>query len=110
MARIARHTQSWTRTGLGPGANFLSSNKSWLRSAGRSAAETWVPRSYVIWSSQHPSLLLAGALACLYVMYLALQGRGGEQLRLCLGRVLEDGYRRGPSIVLRVRSVADSPI
>jgi hypothetical protein len=43
-------------------------------------------------------------------MYLALEGGGGEQLRLGLGRVLEDGYRRGPGIVLRgVGGVSSSP-
>jgi hypothetical protein len=60
MARMARHTQSWTRTGLGPGANFLSSSRIWLRSAGRSASEIWVPRSYVIWQGQRLTLLLGG--------------------------------------------------
>lgn len=52
MARMARHTQSCTLTGLGPGAYFLSSNSSWLRSPGKSASETCAPRSYVILESQ----------------------------------------------------------
>ena len=48
MARIARQTHSWTRTGLGPGAYFLSSSRISPRSAGRSASDIWVARSYVI--------------------------------------------------------------
>ena len=108
MARMARHTHSWTRTGLGPGANFLSSSRIWLRRAGRSASETWVPRSYVIWRGGQRLLSLVSAggappipCAMCVCMYLALEGGRGKELCFGLARVLEDGYRRGPRIVLR---------
>ena len=48
MARMARHTQSWTRIGLGPGAKCFRSRRIWVRRAGSSFAGTWVERSYVI--------------------------------------------------------------
>ncbi len=49
IARMARHTHSWTRTGFGPGANFFRRTRTWSRRAGRSLSGTWVARSYVIW-------------------------------------------------------------
>lgn len=50
IANIAKQTQSCTRTGLGPAANFFKSSKSWSRRVGKSLSGTWVVRSYVIYS------------------------------------------------------------
>lgn len=48
IASMAKQTQSCTRTGLGPAANFFKSNKSWSRRVGKSPSGTCVVRSYVI--------------------------------------------------------------
>lgn len=48
IASIAKQTQSCTRTGLGPAANFFKSSKSWSRRVGKSPSGTCVARSYVI--------------------------------------------------------------
>ena len=48
MASVAKHTQSCTRTGLGPLAYCFRSRSTWLRSAGRSLSGICVARSYVI--------------------------------------------------------------
>lgn len=50
IASIAIQTQSCTRTGLGPAANFFRSSRSWSRRAGRSPSVTCVVRSYVIYT------------------------------------------------------------
>jgi len=109
MARMARQTQSWTRTGLGPAAYFLRSTSSWLRRTGRSLSDTCVSRSYVILAGQHRLSVVArgrreqegtsGRHA-----YLALEGGGGEELGLCRSALgLEQCYRDGPCVVLRAR-------
>jgi hypothetical protein len=48
MARMAKHTHSWTRTGFGPAANFFRSTRICSRKAGSSLSEICVERSYVI--------------------------------------------------------------
>lgn len=78
IARMARQTQSCTRTGLGPAANFFKSSKSWSRRVGKSPSGTCVARSYVTYIFVVSLDLSSDRSSSTRKPYLALQSRRGE--------------------------------